>query len=116
MSLMAVSLNSPAAIEDYIITRAQAYNYPVQKAVAIASCESKMRQFKDGKVLSGEVNSKDKGVFQINEFYHLDQAKKMGLDIHTTQGNIEYGIWLMESEGDKHWKASKSCWKPKLNT
>ena len=115
MSLV-FALNSTASIEDYIIFRAQAYHYPVQKALAIAYCESGMRQFNNGKVLSGVVNNKDKGVFQINEKYHLERSKSLGLDIHTTQGNIDYAIWLMEREGDKHWNASKPCWKPKLVT
>ena len=93
-----------------------AYNYSPTKAVAIAFCESGLRQYHNGKTLQGVVNAQDKGVFQVNEKYHLERSRALGLDIHTTKGNIEYALWLLEREGDRHWNASKPCWLPKISS
>lgn len=77
----------------------------------IARCESGMRQFlPSGEVLRGHVNSKDVGIFQINEFYHLEASKRLGIDIYTLHGNIEYSKHLYKEEGTSPWNASKSCW------
>ena len=87
-------------------------NHPL---IAVAKCESQYRQFdKDGNVLRGIVNSKDVGVFQINEYYHEDAAAEMGLDIHTLEGNIEYAEHLYETQGLQPWSASQGCWSKNL--
>jgi hypothetical protein len=78
----------------------------------IAKCESSFRQFdKEGKPLRGIVNSDDIGVMQINKYYHEDDATKMGLDIYTLQGNIEFAKILYGKYGDKPWVSSSPCWK-----
>ena len=78
----------------------------------IASCESQNRQFDEttGSVLRGKVNSQDVGVFQINEKYHLEAAKKLGLDIYTLEGNLDYAKHLYKSQGVKPWVHSSTCW------
>ena len=77
----------------------------------IAYCESRNRQFTtDGSVLRGVVNTKDVGVFQINERYHLSDSKKMGISIHTIDGNLEYARHLYESQGTQPWSSSRPCW------
>ncbi len=84
---------------------------PVLKKIAF--CESQNRQFSDetGKVvLRGKVNPQDVGVMQINEKYHLEAAKKLGLDIYTLEGNIDYSKHLYETQGVKPWVYSSSCW------
>lgn len=79
--------------------------------VEIARCESRFRQLDaHGNVLRGEQNPLDVGVFQINEKYHLADSKKMGLDIHTLKGNIEYARYLYDNQGTKPWNWSKPCW------
>lgn len=79
--------------------------------VAIASCESGFRQFDTkGSVLRGDKNPKDLGTFQINEAYHQKTAEKLGLDLKTLDGNLEYAKKLYESEGTKPWSASSHCW------
>lgn len=79
--------------------------------VDIARCESRFRQVdKNGKVLRGEVNANDVGVMQINEMYHLEKSKKLGMDIYTLEGNMEYGRYLYEKEGARPWLASSKCW------
>jgi hypothetical protein len=83
---------------------------PILKKIAI--CESQNRQFdeKTGGVLRGYVNSQDVGVMQINEKYHLEASKKLGLDIHTLEGNIDYSKHLYKTQGVKPWVHSSHCW------
>ncbi len=77
----------------------------------IAYCESRNRQFNpDGSVIRGVVNSRDVGIFQINEKYHLSDSQKMGLNIHTVEGNLEYAKYLYEKQGTRPWNSSKPCW------
>lgn len=78
----------------------------------IARCESTFRQYdRDGKALRGVVNSDDIGVMQINRSYHEEDARKLGLDIYTLQGNIEFAKVLYGKYGDKPWVHSSPCWK-----
>lgn len=79
-------------------------------ALKVASCESGLRQFKDGEVLRGEVNHSDVGLFQINEHYHLADAQKLGIDIYTVSGNIEFAMRLMAKQGTTPWLPSSPCW------
>ena len=73
----------------------------------IAFCESGNKQFNsDGSVLRGKQNSKDVGKYQINEFYHLANAQKMGIDIYTEEGNTEYALYLYNKNGTKDWRYS----------
>lgn len=58
----------------------------------------------------GEVWSKDFGSMQINDYFHLDTMKKLGLDYYDEYDSLEYGIMLLAKEGTKPWNASKSCW------
>lgn len=77
----------------------------------IARCESGGNQFnKDGTVKRGVINPKDVGKFQINEFYHLEDSRKLGMDIYTLQGNTEYALHLYKTQGTKPWNWSKHCW------
>lgn len=77
----------------------------------IAKCESRFRQFdKDGNAFRGIVNNKDVGVMQINEYYHLKRAKKLGIDIYTVEGNLKYGRLLYSEEGADPWSSSAPCW------
>jgi hypothetical protein len=77
----------------------------------IAYCESRNRQFgKDGSIFRGVVNPRDVGVFQVNEKYHLSDSKKMGIDIYTVEGNLEYARHLYESQGTQPWSSSRPCW------
>lgn len=79
--------------------------------IKIAYCESRFRQYdKNGKLIRGEVNRSDVGVMQINEYYHLERSKKMGLDIHTLDGNLAYARDLYEREGARPWMSSSPCW------
>lgn len=77
----------------------------------IAACESHHKQFNDdGSVLRGIVNPQDIGYMQINEKYHLGTALKLGLDIYTLEGNLEYAKYLYRTQGVKPWIHSSHCW------
>lgn len=77
----------------------------------VARCESTYRQHKeDGTVLKGIVNNKDIGAFQINTYYHLETAKKLGLDIYSLEGNLAYARYLYNNQGTSPWVHSKHCW------
>lgn len=110
-SLLAISLNSPEAIKDYITARAQAYHYPIVKALAIAECESQFDPNAKSKTSSAG------GVFQFIDGTWRGVMRQMGLPEDSNKNdphfNIEAGLFLLDKEGDHHWEASKKCWQPK---
>lgn len=83
--------------------------------VEVAWCESTFTQYdKEGNVIRGRVNNADVGVMQINEKYHLESAERLGLDIHTVEGNVAYAKHLYDVYGTSPWNASKPCWGDKV--
>lgn len=77
----------------------------------IAECESGGKQFEEnGSVVTGRLNSKDKGKFQINEFYWGEKAKELGHDIYTLEGNTAMARWIFENHGTGAWVHSSKCW------
>lgn len=77
----------------------------------VAKCESTYRHVNEnGVVRRGKVNKHDIGVMQINELYHGDTAKEMGLNIYSLEGNVKYARYLYEKQGVKPWKSSSPCW------
>ncbi len=95
-----------------IIDASVKYGLDTDTALRIAKCESNLRQYNEetGNPLRGQQNPKDVGVYQINEEYHLEQSQVLGFDIYQKDGNIEYAMWLMKKEGNRHWNWSKPCW------
>ena len=91
--------------------KAKAYfiNNPI--LVDIARCESNFRQLdKNGNILRGKINKGDLGLMQINEYYHADAAKDLGLDLTTVEGNMAYAKYLFNKEGTQPWISSSKCW------
>lgn len=79
--------------------------------VNIARCESNFKQFDErGHIIRGRIDKNDIGVMQINERYHGETAKKLGMNIYTVEGNIAYGKHLYERSGSAPWNASAPCW------
>lgn len=79
--------------------------------VEIARCESTFKQYQDdGKVVRGRIDRDDIGLMQINERYHGETAKRLGMDIYKVDGNIAYAKYLYSKEGTDPWSASKNCW------
>jgi len=78
----------------------------------VAWCESNFRHLtSDGSVLRGVRNKADIGIMQINELYHREKAKELGMDLDSLDGNLRYARYLYEKEGLQPWKASAACWK-----
>ena len=79
--------------------------------VDIARCESRFLQYhKDGTIVRGRANHADVGVFQINEKYHAETARKLGFDLYTLEGNVAYGKYLYGKYDSRPWSASEKCW------
>jgi len=94
-------------VEEYV----RNYFSDIPVMVEIARCESHFRQYdKDGDVLRGEKNSLDRGVMQINEYYHNETSDRLGYDILTLEGNTSYARALFEKYGVKPWISSYPCW------
>ncbi len=118
VSIPASLSNEPVAVEAKQMT-AEEYvrNYfsDIPVMVEIAKCESRFRQYDvNGEVLRGEVNSLDRGVMQINEYYHGEDAKKLGFDILTIEGNTAYARYIFDKYGVRPWKSSGACWSKTL--
>lgn len=101
------TVNDRKAVEG--IVRNKFSNSPI--LVEIARCESEFRQFDEkGHILRGIVNNADVGVMQINEKYHADKAKELGIDIYDIDGNLEFAKYLYKKYGTSPWVSSKPCW------
>lgn len=100
-------------IEDIMSTENYIREYfsDIPIMIQIAKCESTFRQLDhDGDIHRGRVNSRDVGVMQINEYYHLDQAERKDYNIYTIEGNTAYARDLYEREGTRPWSSSRACW------
>lgn len=94
-------------VEEYVSN----YFSDIPIMVEVARCESRLRQYDSfGNVLRGEKNSLDRGVMQINEFYHNEDSERLGFDIMTLEGNTAYARYLYEKYGLSPWKSSSKCW------
>lgn len=79
----------------------------------ICQCESGGRHRNaDGTLLSGRVDSRDKGQCQINTYYHGEAMEKMGLDINNDADYRTYANHLYDTQGKQPWRASQACWAP----
>ncbi len=97
------SKNVERFIEDYFAD--------IPLMTKIAQCESRNRHLdKNGNILKGEITPLDRGVMQINLYYHLETAQKMGLDLHNIDDNVAYARYLYEKSGAKPWMSSSKCW------
>ena len=76
----------------------------------IAQCESQMLQFNTNGDVLRNPNSTAIGIMQIMTSVHSDTADKLGIDIHTIQGNLAYARYLYEEKGTAPWNSSKACW------
>ncbi len=99
--------------EDFVNTESYIRHYfaDIPVLVDVAYCESTFRHTdKSGKVLRGVVNNSDVGVMQINLYYHLKDAEKLGHDLFTLEGNTAYARALYEKQGSAPWVHSSKCW------
>lgn len=76
----------------------------------IAWCESRNRQYDgNGRPLRGE-NYYDVGKYQINIKIWGEEAKKLGHDIFTEEGNEAMALELYRRHDTEPWVWSRSCW------
>lgn len=102
-----VSVKKTISVEEYV----RNYFSDIPVMVEIARCESHFRQHDEGgDVLRGEKNNLDRGVMQINEFFHNENSERLGYDILTLEGNTAYARYLFEKYGLKPWVSSAKCW------
>lgn len=106
--LPAVVVPSEAkSLENYV----EEYFKDTPVMIKVAYCESRFRHYeKNGTIHRGDVNPDDVGVMQINGFYHKKRAEKLGHDIYTLKGNLDYAKYLFEKEGTTPWLSSSPCW------
>jgi hypothetical protein len=77
----------------------------------VALCESGGRQFdKYGNVKRGLVDKRDIGKWQINTYWWGAEAKRLGYDIWTLEGNTAMALHIYKTAGLGPWSASKYCW------
>ena len=115
---LATTVGATTSVNSSISTSTQAMQAYLRKEFAdtpilvdIARCESNFHQYdKDGNIVRGRVNNADVGVMQINEKYHADTAKKLGLDLYTVEGNVAYARHLYAEQGAQPWISSSKCW------
>lgn len=98
--------------EDVISTETQKEQIIIPEVLKkIAWCESKNRQFNDdGSIHRGEINPKDIGYFQINEYWNGEEALSLGFDIYTLEGNTKMALHLYSKKGSQPWNWSSGCW------
>ena len=78
----------------------------------ICHAESGGKQFIKGKVVKHKNTNgtTDYGVCQINSI-HLEQAKKMGLDVINSEAdNKEFALYLFNTQGSVPWRSSSHIW------
>lgn len=103
---MQASANAPT-VEKTV--RAKFARYPV--LIKIADCESGFQQYnRDGSLNYNDQGSSAVGVMQIVSSIHKSDAKKLGFDITTTDGNLDYALYLYRTQSTTPWDASSSCW------
>lgn len=89
-------------------------NAPIMEA--IMKCESGGNQFEeDGSVLISKLGTDDRGLFQIHVPIWGEDIKKIGVDIHTIEGNIIFAKHILEKQGLTAWNPSSKCWRPIIN-
>ena len=82
---------------------------PIMKKIAM--CESNDQHYtSSGQVLTGKIDSRDIGRYQINKGYWQAEAASLGYDIYTEAGNEAFAVYLYNKQGTRPWNSSKSCW------
>jgi hypothetical protein len=105
-----VDINRPEP-EKVLVQKAIEMEGPKQKILnAIIACESSNRH------VIGTLSKRgiDIGKCQINTYWHEESAASMGLNLYDPADNMEYCLFLFESEGVKPWRSSQVCWSQEL--
>lgn len=114
----AVSPNHPATDSHFVEQAVIDYFRDIPVMIAIASCESEFRQYKeDGQLLvNPSPKSTASGVYQILYTTHKKSwSKSPETNITTLDGNLEFARKMYEESGTAPWKGSQDCWKGRIN-
>lgn len=91
--------------------QARAYFADIPVMIEIARCESEFKHYNEnGTVRKNHQGSSATGLMQIMSSIHRKPAARLGFDIDTPEGNMEYARHLYEKNGTWPWLASKHCW------
>ena len=106
---IAPKLASKAAesVESIIRRVALANNVDEELAVRVARCESGLKR---NAVNINKTGSKDRGVFQWNDYWHPEVTDKMAFDVETA---TELFCKAVNENHIGWWDASKHCWNKK---
>lgn len=103
---------STGGLNANVETEVREYFADIPLMAEVSKCESRFRQFEnDGSVFRGKINDRDVGALQINEYYHKERAEKLGYNLHTLKGNMQYARLLYKEQGAQPWVSSSPCWK-----
>lgn len=105
-------ITQPKTIDSEIDRLSIKYSVASSTARAIIKCESSMygEAINRNRLPDGTIWSSDYGPFQVNDYYHKDIMKELGLDIYNQWDSLEYGFMLLSRTGVEPWKASRGCW------
>ena len=99
---------SAQTVEEKIVYYAEKQNVNPQLALAIAKCEGGLG------IAKKNPNSSATGPFQMIRSTWKSTTKRMGwvenTDVWDVHLNIVAGIWLLKTDGVRHWLESKHCW------
>lgn len=88
------------------VSRAKESNIASDKFLALLWCESGLKP----KALNLNKNgTRDVGIAQINDI-HLPILKQMNLSRFDPYDSINYALYLIQTDGWRHYSASKKCW------
>lgn len=99
--------------DKFVTYFADKYKQDEDLARRIIWCESRNNKDAIGYNYNKEglIWSKDISYWQINNYWHEEDAKKLGYDINEWVEGLEYGFIILKRDGSiKHWRASVNCW------
>lgn len=82
---------------------------PAGTMIAIATCESGLRQFyDDGSLVVSPTG--DVGIMQLNLKTWKGKADEFGMDLTKLDDNLLFARYVYNVQGLKAWDNSKHCW------
>ena len=109
LPLISFGLETPKDEQSFIartiLSRAVDFNLPPKTMLGIALCESSLNPRAKN---FNKNNTTDRGVFQLNSV-HNARLNQMGLNPYNYLDNINYALFLAQTEGLQHWNATLKC-------
>ena len=94
----------PKTLQQVTKEYAESYGVDYELVKKIIACESSWNPTAYNK------KTRDSGLMQINLPFHAKTAEAMGLDLSNVEDNISFGMYLIQKNGTKDYKASRKCW------